>query len=317
MNILAILLILACACAGLSGACLGSFMIQKYKLTQAQKKIQERYLGHSREEKTQQNKKQNQLPEKVISFIQKQSTLIRLKPQALYATQGFLLAGSSRFDQCFAQTGLGSSVSFFGFCHARALLCVTIAIAAALVGAVLSTELMCIGAVLGALLGWKMPIWALKKRVESRKQNLEDHLSELLEVVSLGLRSGLAFDQSFALYHSHFSTDLAKEAASVQRQWQLGLKAREDALRDFAQSYNSALFTRVIENIIRSLRFGTSLLESFDSAAMEARLIHKAHREEEVAKAPVKMLIPTAALILPAMLLLVLGPILLDMMQGF
>lgn len=41
-----------------------------------------------------------------------------------------------------------------------------------------------------------------------------------------------------------------------------------------------------------------------------------ARLEERVAKAPVKMMMPTGALILPAMLLLVLGPVLLELANG-
>ena len=69
--------------------------------------------------------------------------------------------------------------------------------------------------------------------------------------------------------------------------------------------------------MIRSLHFGTSLAESLESAAQEARGDYKAKREEQVAKAPVKMMLPTGTLILPAMLLLVLGPVLLELMEGF
>ncbi|MEG1561572.1 MAG: type II secretion system protein, partial [Raoultibacter sp.] len=64
-------------------------------------------------------------------------------------------------------------------------------------------------------------------------------------------------------------------------------------------------------------RFGSSLAQSLEVTSVEARAVHKARREEAVAKAPIKMMIPTGTLILPAMLLLVLGPVLLDMMQGF
>ena len=39
--------------------------------------------------------------------------------------------------------------------------------------------------------------------------------------------------------------------------------------------------------------------------------------EERVAKAPVKMMVPTGVLILPAMLMLVLGPVLLELAGGF
>ena len=92
--------------------------------------------------------------------------------------------------------------------------------------------------------------------------------------------------------------------------------SREKALRALADSYDSAMLSRIVENVVRSLRFGTSLAETLESAAVEARSVHKAEVEERVAKAPVKMLIPVGTLILPAMLIFVLGPIMLDLMEG-
>jgi tight adherence protein C len=69
--------------------------------------------------------------------------------------------------------------------------------------------------------------------------------------------------------------------------------------------------------MVRSLRFGTSIAESLEASAAEARETHKARMEERVAKVAVKMMLPVGGLILPAMLLLVLGPVLLELMEGF
>ena len=191
------------------------------------------------------------------------------------------------------RAGLEQAVSPEGFCEASMRLACAGGLAGALVGSVLSTEL----AVLGA-------------------DGLESDLSEMLEVVALGLRSGLSFDRGFALYGSHFDSDLARACVGAQHAWSLGLTNREDALRDLAASYDSPLFARVVENMVRSLRFGSSLAEGLESAAAEARAVHRAQVEERVAKAPVKMMVPTGTLILPAMLLLVLGPVLLELMEG-
>ena len=88
-------------------------------------------------------------------------------------------------------------------------------------------------------------------------------------------------------------------------------------MRALARAYDSALFERVAESIIRSLRFGTSLAETLSILSAEARSIRKSKIEERVAKAPVKMLVPVGALILPAMLILIMGTVLLDLMEGF
>ena len=67
--------------------------------------------------------------------------------------------------------------------------------------------------------------------------------------------------------------------------------------------------------LARCLRLGTPLAGMLDEAAAEARAQHKAQLQERVAKAPVKMMVPTAAFMLPALLLLVLGPVLLQLAE--
>ena len=158
---------------------------------------------------------------------------------------------------------------------------------------------------------------SFKEEARCRTHELERCLPEMLEVMSLGLRSGLSFERSFELYCKHFEGRLVESAERAYRRWSMGLATREQALRDMAGEYDSKLLSRLVESIVRSLRFGSSLAEGLDALATEARDVRKARLQEAIAKAPVKMMIPTGTLILPAMLLLVLGPVLLELMQGF
>lgn len=123
--------------------------------------------------------------------------------------------------------------------------------------------------------------------------------------------------QGISLYCDSFKGSLSSMMSSVQGQWSHSLIDRNEGLRQVARSYDSALFDRFAENVIRSIRFGTSMSDSLSLLAVEARAIRKAKLEERVAKAPVKMLLPVGTLILPAMLILVMGPIMLDLMKGF
>ena len=162
-----------------------------------------------------------------------------------------------------------------------------------------------------------MPGRAVRAQRRERGALAERHLSEMLEVVALGLRSGLTFDRSFALYGSHFDNEFARSCARAHRSWSLGLAVREDALRELAASYDCGQLAHVVDSVIRSLRFGSSLADSLEEAAAQARATYRTALEERVAKAPVKMMLPTGTLILPAMLLLVMGPVLLELIGGF
>lgn len=162
-----------------------------------------------------------------------------------------------------------------------------------------------------------LPQRVAKGRIQQRRDDLERELPQMLSMVSLGLRGGLSFDRSFSLYAEGFSTDFASACLNAQRRWEMSLATREDSLRELASSYDSDLLAQAIESMIRCLRLGTALADGLEALAYEARNQYSMRCKEAIAKAPVKMLVPTGALILPAMLILVMGPILLEMMGNF
>lgn len=214
------------------------------------------------------------------------------------------------------RAGLEGRVDEDGLRAARLRLAGMGTAAGAVVGAVISLEMGLLLAAVAAAAGLYAPTWALRRLERERALELERSLPEMLEVVALGLRSGLSFDRSFQLYSMHFSSSFARSCASAQKSWSLGLRTRDEALRELAQSYRSDQLERTAERIVRSLRFGSALAPDLEAAAAEARARRRSQVEERVAKAPVKMMVPTGALILPAMLILILGPILLELMQG-
>lgn len=212
--------------------------------------------------------------------------------------------------------GLSDEVSQDALCAVRAKAGFGCAAVGLLVGASLSNELAALLCAVGGVAGATSASRALKAEAASRARELERSLPEMLEVVSLGLRSGLSFERSFELYYRHFDGKLARAAEAAHRRWNMGFATREQALRDMAATYDSKLLARLVESVVRSLRFGSSLADGLDALAAEAREVRKARLQEAIAKAPVKMMLPTGTLILPAMLLFVLGPVLLELMEG-
>ncbi|MEC4184670.1 type II secretion system F family protein [Adlercreutzia sp. R21] len=216
-----------------------------------------------------------------------------------------------------ARAGLDGQLGAAGWGEARVRLTFAVALAGGAVGLIASPELgLCLG-ILGTVAGWRALPWAVGRRCRRRAEAMERDLSELLDVVALGMRSGLSFDRSLHLYTEHFQTLLASSFRAAHRQWSCGLASRDQALRQVATSYDSPLLARVVENVVRSLRFGSTLADNLEDAAREARSAYRARKQEQVAKAPVKMMVPTGVLILPAMLILVLGPVLLELAGGF
>ncbi len=222
----------------------------------------------------------------------------------------------ARFSERALKAGMADRLIYEGVQVARRRMMLAGGVLGALIGAVCSVQLAVMLLVAGASAGWFLLPRALQKEVEARGAQLTPQLGEMCEVTALGLRSGLSFDCAFALYGDHFNTGLASECAHARRQWEMGLLPRDLALRGVAASYDAPALSHVIEGMVRSLRFGTSLAEMLESSAADARSAYKAEIEERVARAPVKMLIPVGTLILPAMLIFVLGPILISLIEG-
>lgn len=232
----------------------------------------------------------------------------RMTPRAARAGKGF--ASAVRL------AGLEGMVSPEAFAEMRVRMAACCAGAGFVCGLLFSVQFALVLAFAGVAIGLKAPGYALRARATERAREVERHLPEMLDVVALGMRSGLPFDSSLRIYASHFDTLLSRELENARVQWSCGLARRDEALRSLAATYDSVVLSRVVETVIKSIRYGSSMVSSLESDAADARGAYQAGREERIAKAPVKMMVPTGVLILPAMLVMVLGPVLLELVQG-
>ena len=146
-------------------------------------------------------------------------------------------------------------------------------------------------------------------RAEERARCL-DELSELIDVVALGLAAGVSFDASLQIYCSRYKTALADLMGDAMRSWRLGLSTRREALGSLARELDVPAFTMFADTVCESLEFGAPLASALVSQAEAVRAARRSAVQENIEKAPVKMLVPTGTLVLPAMLLAILGPLL-------
>ena len=136
---------------------------------------------------------------------------------------------------------------------------------------------------------------------------------EMLDAISLGMRSGLSFESAMRLYGSRFDDRLALACRSACQSWESGLVERDEALRAIAEQFDVPSLSRFVANAQRALKYGSPMGRMLEVLSNEARSCYRAKMEERVAKAPVKMLTPTAGLILPAMLIMMMGPVVLEL----
>ncbi|MDR1089080.1 MAG: type II secretion system F family protein [Coriobacteriales bacterium] len=151
-----------------------------------------------------------------------------------------------------------------------------------------------------------------KGQAQHTAHRIEAELPRMLDILAMGMHAGLSFDASFGLYVLRFNTELALLCRDRFELWERGLISRSDGLEQLAARMDIPLFDRFCRTASRSLRHGIPMAPLIKEYANEARKEYRNKQKELVLKAPVKMLLPTGVLILPAMLLLVIGPIVLD-----
>lgn len=169
-----------------------------------------------------------------------------------------------------------------------------------------------------ALQGEQLPVIGRllrKQRVLQRDHRREAELPRMLDILAMGMHAGLSFDAAFGLYVHRFDTELAVFCRERFEVWERGLISRNDGLKQLAEQLNMPLFTRFSGAACRSLRYGIPLAPLTKEYAAQARTEYRNKQKEQVLKAPVKMLLPTGTLILPAMMMLVVGPIVLDVTE--
>ena len=137
----------------------------------------------------------------------------------------------------------------------------------------------------------------MKSGTKSEKTSLSD-VSEMTDIVRLGLLAGLSFDAALEMYCANKTGLLSRSLA------------REDALAEVARVTHVRQLESFAAAVGQAHVLGAPLADTLSRQGIEMRSAHRADVERQIERAPVKLLVPTGTLILPALLLSILGPLL-------
>ncbi len=146
--------------------------------------------------------------------------------------------------------------------------------------------------------------------VDNSAQVSLGEVSEMIDVVRLGLSAGLSFDAALEIFCANRRSVLTVRLERACMAWQVGVGAREDELLAAAQDLDVRALETFAITVGQALALGAPLAETLAAQSREIRAAHRAAVEREIERAPVKLLVPTGTLILPALLLSILGPLL-------
>ena len=158
--------------------------------------------------------------------------------------------------------------------------------------------------------------WRDRRRCERHAERCARELPDLIDILTLGLQAGLSFDAALSSYIERFDTALARELEHLQLSYQLGMCSRRLAFQQLCDRVPDDAMLRFVAVVSEALVLGTPLLPTFATLGFELRRYQKLKLEERIARAPVKLLVPLGLCVLPAVLILLMGPVLIQMIAG-
>jgi len=172
---------------------------------------------------------------------------------------------------------------------------------------------------LTAAAGYYLPEMALSLITKKRIKILRNSLPDMIDLMVICTEAGMGIDAAIARISHEMvrnNPDLAQEFYLSALEIRAGGN-RTEALRDLALRTGLDDLKDLVSVIVQSDKFGTSLAESLRVQSDMMRTKRTQRAEEMAAKIPVKMSVPLVLFIFPTLLIVLLGPAIIQLIQVF
>ena len=166
-----------------------------------------------------------------------------------------------------------------------------------------------------AVLGWQLPAIFVRHRGQSRLDHVDRELPELIDVLTATIEAGLGFAGSLQLVAGRFQGPLGTELQLALQEQSMGLST-EQALNNMLERCDTPSTRAFVRAVLQGEALGVSIGAMMRNLATDSRKRRRAAAQERIQKAPVKMLFPLIFMIFPAVLLVLLGPAVYQLLQG-
>lgn len=185
-------------------------------------------------------------------------------------------------------------------------------------GALTDLNLARITVVLVAI-GYFGPIKWVNDRAVARQRKIEEAFPNALDLMQISVAAGLGFDAAMTRVGNELadvSPEIAFEFLTVQRQIQAG-RSREAAMRDMALRTGVDTVSSFANVVAQSMALGTPMSDALNAYAREMRAVREMNAQEAANKLPVKFSGVMASLMLPALIMLTVGPVVIRYIRFF
>jgi tight adherence protein C len=146
--------------------------------------------------------------------------------------------------------------------------------------------------------------------IKKREQVLTNSFPEVMDLLLVCIEAGLGLDAAFNRVCKELR-DMHPEVIAEFDRTRLELTMLGDrvvALQNLAERTSTISFSTLVSSLIQTEKFGTSLVDTLRVLSEEQRLTRLYTAEQKAARIPVLITIPLILFIMPAFIMIILGP---------
>jgi len=161
--------------------------------------------------------------------------------------------------------------------------------------------------------GFAAPTALLNRALEVRQKAVQRALPDLLDMLTTTVEAGVSLNGALLSSVDAISGPLAEELKATMSEIRMG-RSRADALMAMADRVQQPDLLTTIIAIVQAERLGGNVVAVLEEISIEARESRMMRIEELAAQLPVKMVFPMALFMLPALIVMIFGPVVASMM---
>ncbi len=168
-----------------------------------------------------------------------------------------------------------------------------------------------------ALVGCYLPNAVLNWKATQRRREIFENFPDAADLMLVCVEAGLGLDAALARVAEEIklkSLALGEELHLTNLEMRAGA-AREQSLRHLALRTGVEEIATFASMLTQADRFGTSIGDSLRVFSDDLRHKRQARAEERAAKIPTKMLFPLVVFIFPSIIMVILGPALIQVLR--
>jgi tight adherence protein C len=178
-----------------------------------------------------------------------------------------------------------------------------------------SVTLILVGAAVGAF----VPSFYLGRRGRNRRDEIASQLSDVLDLLVVCVEAGLGLSEAIKIVGTESlrqKQEIGTELSIVSVELAAGSSLGQ-SLRSFADRTAVEAIRPLAATLVQSEKLGAQIGPALRSISDTLRTTRRLRAEESAAKTTVKILFPLVLFILPAMMAVIVGPAMIQIMRAF